>query len=121
MSKKSRYKVATVDELQEDGSRAIADIDGQEIAVFHIDDEYYAMANYCVHQAGPLCQGKLTGYMTGGEDGWEWDYEEDEKAVTCPWHGWKFDVTTGRNIKDDRYAAPTYDVEVDNEEIYVVR
>lgn len=121
MTTKSRYKVASVDELREEGSRAIADIHGQEIAVFHIDGEYYAVANYCAHQAGPLCQGDLTGHMVGGDDGWEWNYEEKEKAVTCPWHGWKFDVTTGRNIKDERYAAPTYDVEVEDGDVYVLR
>lgn len=121
MRERTRHKVATVDELAENRSRVIADVDGQEIAVFHVDGEYYAVANYCVHQAGPLCEGKLDGYMTGGDDGWEWRYEEDRRAITCPWHGWKFDVTTGRNVKDSRYAVPTYDVEVADDEVYVVR
>lgn len=116
-----RFKVATVEDLSEDGSRAFAELDGIEVAVFRIEGEYYAVANYCVHQGGPLCEGDLRGQYGVGDDGWEWTYDSTEKNVHCPWHGWRFDVTTGRNIDESRYAVPTYDVEVEDGEIFVRR
>jgi nitrite reductase/ring-hydroxylating ferredoxin subunit len=103
------------------GDRVIAEVIGQEIAVFNVEGEYHAVANYCPHQAGPLCEGKLRGQMTVDDDGWGWQYEDIERNVTCPWHAWKFDVTTGRNVNDDRYAVPTYDVEVKGGDVFVVR
>lgn len=118
---RQRHKVADTDELPTDGSYVIEDINGREIAVFRVEEEYYAVLNYCVHQGGPLCEkGELTGRMVGGEDGWEWRYEQPETVVTCPWHNWKFDITTGENINDDQYAVPTYQVEVQNDEVYVL-
>jgi nitrite reductase/ring-hydroxylating ferredoxin subunit len=116
-----RYPVAETTELSEDGSRVITEIRGQEIAVFRHDGDYYAVANYCIHQGGPLCEGALSGHMTTAEDGWDWRYDDEEKYVVCPWHGWKFDITSGRSPKDDRYAVPTYDVEVEDGTVYAVR
>lgn len=120
MSKEtSKYKVATTDELSADGSRVITEIEGKEIAVFRFDGEYYAVLNYCVHQSGPLCEGQLTGYMDIGEDGWEWVYNEDEKIIVCPWHCWRFDITSGENIDDSRYKVPTFDVEEKDGDVFV--
>jgi nitrite reductase/ring-hydroxylating ferredoxin subunit len=117
----SRYRVADADELAEDGSRVIADVEGQEIAVFRVDGDYHALPNFCIHQAAPLCEGELTGRMVVGDDGWEWEYVQEGEIITCPWHGWKFDVTTGKNVKDESYAIPTYDVELDDGDVYVIR
>jgi nitrite reductase/ring-hydroxylating ferredoxin subunit len=117
----TRQKVANVDDFPEDGSRVFAEIGGIEVAVFRIDGRYHAVANYCVHQGGPLCEGDLTGRYEVGEEGWEWTYDSAEKNVLCPWHGWKFDVTTGKNVDDERYAVPTYEVEVENGEVFVRR
>ena len=43
-------------------------------------EEFYAMDGLCMHQGGPLGQGELNGCM-----------------LTCPWHGWRYDVTTGKH------------------------
>ena len=116
-----RYRVGDADELEEDGSRIIADVAGQEIAVFRVDGDYHALPNFCIHQAAPLCEGELTGRMVVGDDGWEWEYVQEGEIITCPWHGWKFDVTTGKNVKDESYAIPTYDVQIDDGTVYVER
>jgi nitrite reductase/ring-hydroxylating ferredoxin subunit len=117
----ARVKVAETTELNADGSRVITEVDGQEIAVFHHDESYYAVLNYCIHQAGPLCEGGMSGNYEIDEDEWDWSYDDEEKFIVCPWHGWMFDITTGVSPKDDRYAVPTYDVEVEGEDIYVVK
>ena len=112
----TEHKIADTDELS-DGSRVVTELEGREVAVFRVDDEFHAVANYCVHQAGPLCEGELTGRTSRSET--EWAYDDTAKNVVCPWHGWVFDVTTGRNVQDERYAVPTYDVDVRDGEVFV--
>lgn len=115
-----RHKVADVSDFRANGSHVISLVDGTEIAVFRYDGGYHAVANYCVHQGGPLCEGNLSGRMEGAEDGWGWNYDSDEKYIVCPWHGWSFDITDGSCLRTDKYRAPTFDVEVENDEIYVL-
>ena len=117
----TRHHIASVEDVSEEGSRVLTEVDGVEIAIFRVNEELYAMANYCVHQGGPLCEGELDGRVTVGEDPLEWKYDGEERNVLCPWHGWKFDVTTGESINNDRYKIPTYEVEVENGEVYVLR
>lgn len=117
----TRHKVAETEDLKEDGSRIFAEVEGVEVAVFNVEGTYHAMANYCVHQGGPLCEGELRGSYGVDDNGWEWTYDDTKKNVICPWHGWKFDVTTGQNINDERYATPTYDVEVEDGKVFVLR
>lgn len=116
----ARHEVATTDDLDGDGSRIITEIEGQEIAVFRLRGEYHAIANYCVHQGGPLCEGELRKELDVGDDGWIWEYTSEEKFITCPWHGWRFDVQSGENNIDPRYRVPTYDVEVEDGRLYVL-
>lgn len=117
----NRHRVAAVEAFDGEGSRVLAEIDGVEIGVFRVDGEYHAVANFCVHQGGPLCGGELRGRTTVADNGWEWKYDTTEKNVVCPWHGWMFDVTTGRSVDAERYAVPTYDVEVEDGAVYVRR
>ena len=116
----SRHRIASVEEIEQ-GSRVIADVDGREIAVFAYDGDYYALANYCVHQSGPLCEGELQGtqeFETQGDD-WTWRYDDEPSVIVCPWHAWRFDVSSGENVDDSRYRVPTYEVGVIDGEIYV--
>jgi nitrite reductase/ring-hydroxylating ferredoxin subunit len=120
-STRTKHRIASVDEFTEEGDRIIEEIGGQEIAVFYIDGDYHAVANYCVHQGGPLCEGGLTGRTGVGADGWQWTFQDEGEIITCPWHHWQFDVTTGASVASDRYAVPTYDIQVEDGEIYVLR
>jgi nitrite reductase/ring-hydroxylating ferredoxin subunit len=52
--------------------------DGRELALFNVGGKFYCLDNVCPHRGGPLGEGTLDG-----------------NVVTCPWHGWRFDVTTG--------------------------
>ena len=118
---KKKHKVGTVDELPENGDRLIVEINGQEVAVFRIDDEYYALANYCVHQAGPLCEGELSKNTEIPDGEWMWESESEKKVIKCPWHDWRFDVTTGMSLDSSRYKTPTYEVTIDGSDIYLRR
>ena len=122
MKEQQRYKVATVNDLQENGDRVIVEIDNVEVAVFCIEDEYHAIANFCPHQGGPLCEGELTGRITADQStNWEWEYDSVEKNIICPWHGWIFDITDGKCIDTERYRGIVYDVKVEDQNIFVIR
>lgn len=113
--------MGTVDQLAEDGDRVIGEVAGQEVAVFRVDGELHALANFCVHQGGPLCEGPLDGTTEFDADGWAWTTDETERVVRCPWHGWRFDIETGESLQSDRYRTPTYEVEVEDGVVFVSR
>jgi nitrite reductase (NADH) small subunit len=76
--------------------------EGKTIAVANVAGKFYAISNTCIHRGGPLGQGPLDG-----------------NVVTCPWHGWSFDVTTGKVSHNQAAGVPSYPVEVRGEEIFV--
>ena len=67
---------------------------GKAIAVSNVDGEYYACTNTCPHMEGPLGEGKLNGHI-----------------LTCPYHGWQFDVRSGQCQTVDETIA-TFEVEI---------
>jgi nitrite reductase/ring-hydroxylating ferredoxin subunit len=60
------------------GSGRLVEANGRRIAVFNDGGRFHAIDDACSHQGGPLSEGTLDGTV-----------------VTCPWHGARFDVTTG--------------------------
>lgn len=111
------HHVIAADKM-EDGDRVIIDVQGREIAVFHVDGEWYAVSNYCTHQGGPVCEGLLDGTLSVDEN-WELTYEAENEIIACPWHGWEFDIKTGEHLSKSHFRLPTYDVVVRNGEVYV--
>ncbi|WP_284010652.1 Rieske (2Fe-2S) protein [Haloarcula pelagica] len=98
------HVVARTDELTE-GERLIALLDGKEIGVFNIGGELHAYPNWCAHQGGPLCEGMLSGTVEGEFDRdeleTELEWSREGEVLSCPWHGWEFDATTGECLVDD--------------------
>ena len=94
--------VAEVSELG-NGERLIVDIDGEPIAVFNIADHYYAIADVCSHDDGPVTEGKL-----------------NEHEITCPRHGAKFDIRNGRVLTLPAIVdIPAYPVRIEGNEIQI--
>jgi nitrite reductase/ring-hydroxylating ferredoxin subunit len=116
-----KHEIASTAAIPDHGDRVVADVGGLEIAVFNLHGEYHAVANYCVHAGGPLCEGELTGCHRIDPETMEWEYAADGTHVLCPWHGWVFDVETGRSVDDERYAVPTYDTVVEDDVVFVRR
>jgi len=77
-------------------------VEGKAIAVANVGGKFYAISNTCLHRGGPLGQGPLEGNI-----------------VTCPWHGWEYDVTTGKIKLNPAVGVDSYPVEVRGDEIYV--
>jgi len=113
----SKHHVVSTAEL-DSTDRVIAEVQGREIAVFNTDGEYYAVANYCVHQGGPACEGLVSGTVSVSEE-MKLTYDCEGEIISCPWHGWEFDIKTGKHLARSEYALPTYGVVVDDGEVYV--
>ena len=108
----TKHVVATVDEIPP-GERKIVEIRGRSLGVFNIKGRFYALRNICPHQGGPLCEGRLTGFVIADKPGGEYRYERRGQILRCPWHGWEYDVTTGQSWVDPASVRTRrYDVEV---------
>jgi nitrite reductase/ring-hydroxylating ferredoxin subunit len=88
--------VARVEEVPPGTGRAV-EVEGRAVAIFNVDGTFYAIDGTCLHRGGPVGEGDL-----------------EETIVTCPWHGWQYDVMTGRNVMDPDIGLPQYEVEVEN-------
>ncbi|MBW0101020.1 Rieske (2Fe-2S) protein [Pseudonocardia sp. KRD291] len=94
----SNYVVARCADIAE-GERVIVDIDGRSVGVFNVGGRFYAFLNHCPHQGAELCRGDIVGAMSSRRPG-EYEYAPDRKYLTCPWHGWEFDIETGQSYFD---------------------
>ena len=79
------------------GTRRIVSVGSRSIGVFNVGGRYHALRNVCPHQGAPLCEGPLTGTALPGPPG-TFRYGQEGEILRCPWHGWEFDVTSGRSI-----------------------
>jgi nitrite reductase/ring-hydroxylating ferredoxin subunit len=84
------------------GSGIVVEVKGQAIAVFNVTGAFHAIDNTCVHRGGPLGEGELEG-----------------NVVTCPWHSWQYDVTTGMCKNSPAAKVKSYPVQVQGTDILV--
>jgi nitrite reductase (NADH) small subunit len=102
--------VGALDEFPEWRMRVLR-IEGREIGVVRLRGRIYALRNACPHQSGPLCAGMVLERVVA-EGAGRVGVDRDHPVVTCPWHGWEFDLATGRCLTDRRLRAAAYPVEV---------
>lgn len=95
--------IASVDDLP-NGERLFIEIDNESIVVFNIGGQYFAIADLCSHDNGPLGEGEFDG----------------EFQISCPRHGAKFDVRTGKALTLPAVEdIPAYPVRVVEGEIQI--
>lgn len=85
-----------------DGEGRVLQVAGWWIGLFRVEGAFYALDNACPHMAGPLGAGRLDGYV-----------------VTCPLHGWPFDVRTGCMTTNEHQTVPRFDVREENGWVWV--
>ena len=95
-------RVAGTDDVKP-GSGMVAEVNGKAIALFNVEGKYHAIDNTCVHRGGPLGEGDLEG-----------------EVVTCPWHGWQFNVATGACVNNPAARVTSYQVQIDGGDIKVL-
>lgn len=107
----AKHVVAPLAELPP-GTRKLVHAAGRPIAVFNVDGRLFAVANRCPHAGGELIHGKLAGLVEATEPGC-YSYSRKNEILRCPWHGWEFDLATGKSWCDPQTVrVKAYPVEV---------
>ena len=114
-----RSVVCTAEELPV-GARKIVEINGRSIGVFHTPGgELFAVRNICPHHGAQLCLGKVQSTILMDDESGELVLGYENRILRCPWHGYEFDLSTGRSLTaPDRWRVRHYDVAI--EDGYVV-
>jgi nitrite reductase/ring-hydroxylating ferredoxin subunit len=99
---RDKVRVASLDEIPP-GQMIYCVVDGLPVALANVAGNIYAFSDTCRHEGGSLSSGVLI-----------------EHTVTCPWHGWTYDITTGKSIVPPiGLRIPTYPVMIDGNDIYL--
>ena len=110
----AKHVIAPASELAP-GDRKIVTAEGRSIGIFNVHGSLFALRNSCPHQAAPLCLGSIKGMTMPSQPG-EYIWARDGEILRCPWHGWEFDITTGRSIYNPhKMRVRSYDVTVEND------
>lgn len=84
------------------GTGRVVEAAGRTLAVFNVDGTFYAIDNECSHRGGPLGEGDLEGSI-----------------VLCPWHAWRWDVSTGANVNNPAVKVACYPVTEEEGSLFV--
>ncbi|MGE5640244.1 MAG: Rieske (2Fe-2S) protein [Clostridia bacterium] len=99
---KNKVRVASEKDLAE-GTSSIVEVAGRAVALFRVQGRCYATQNACPHMGGPLGEGRLKDHV-----------------VTCPWHGWTWDVRTGANLRNPKLRKlECFAVTVEDGEVFI--
>ena len=94
-------KVANISDLAP-GEKMLVEYDDEDVGIFNIAGEIYAISDVCTHDGGPLVEGDLEG---------EW--------VICPRHGARFNVKSGQQTMPAFAPVPLYAVKIEGDEILI--
>ena len=94
-------RVASVSDVPP-GEARVVDAGGRSLALCNVGGEFYAIDNMCPHRGGPLGEGDLDG-----------------RVLTCPWHGWRWDVIEGTNVNNPALKLGCVPVSVEEQGIFV--
>ena len=97
----NRFRVAAVTDVPVGEGREFV-VGGRIVALFNMDGTFHALDGICPHAGGPLGKGSLSG-----------------NVVTCPWHGWQFDVTTGVHCLNPQLKHPGFPVTVEGADLWI--
>ena len=77
-------------------------VEGKAVALANVGGQFHAISNTCLHRGGPRGEGQLEG-----------------SVVTCPWHGWQFNVATGKAVQNPNAGVSCFATELRGDEVYV--
>ena len=93
--------VAEASEIPPGTSRVVV-VAGHLVALFNVGGTFYALSNTCLHRGGPVGEGEL-----------------DDNVVTCPVHGWQYDVRSGQSLMNPFARLAQYPVKVERGRVHV--
>src|SRR5258707_1070482 len=113
---------SAVDDALKNGKPDAVRVESFEFGIFREGDRLVAYENHCPHDGGPVCQGKVIPRV-------EEELAPDQTSrglrfskkrnIVCPWHGWEFDIESGRHCGDPKYRLRPVDVRVRDNRVYV--
>jgi nitrite reductase (NADH) small subunit len=107
-----------------DPGRKVVDIEGVEIGVFYVKGQFSAYGNVCPHLGGPVCQGKILPRVVediaADRKSLGFAFSKTQTNIVCPWHGYEFDIRTGRHQGNPRLRLRSLDVRVAGGEVFVM-
>jgi nitrite reductase (NADH) small subunit len=111
------HDVGSLDDLEREG-RIVARIGGRDVGVIRDpgSGSLHGIRNRCPHHGGPLCLGTVRERLAGAPGRYEL---AGRSVLRCPWHGWEFDLETGRCLDEPSLSAAVYSVRVDGERVFV--
>jgi nitrite reductase/ring-hydroxylating ferredoxin subunit len=112
-----RVDVAAAGDLEEGRPRVVR-AQSREVVLTRWRDRVFAVRNICPHQSQSFERALIRDRLSGTQPG-EIDTTDDPPILACPWHGWQFDVGSGRCVTDGRYRVRSYPVTVENGRVYV--
>ncbi|WP_345456398.1 Rieske (2Fe-2S) protein [Nocardioides marinquilinus] len=105
----TEIRVGTVEELRREGCRVVV-VDGRRVGVISVGEEFFAINDKCPHMGASMCAGSLSGTLVAAAPH-QYEYGLDDRVIRCPWHGWEFDLETGRSLLEPkRSGLRTYPV-----------
>jgi len=113
------HKVGHLNDIPENDALCV-DIEGRPIGIFKLGEKIVAVKNLCPHKRAPLARGTVQGTMLPTSCVGEFQYGMEEQVLKCPWHGWEFDLETGKclfGVSNSRIKV--YDVSIKDGDIYV--
>lgn len=113
-SKQFAYKTADV---PVDAAKIVA-LGKLSVGVFRLNDGFHALLNVCPHKGTALCEGPVCG-TTKTTDSRKFVYDRAGEIVRCAWHGWEFDIRSGEFLVDASVKARTFEVTVEDDDIFV--
>ncbi|MGZ3409583.1 MAG: Rieske (2Fe-2S) protein [Xanthobacteraceae bacterium] len=106
-----------------DPGRKLIESGGVEVGVFKLGNEFFAYENVCPHVGGPACQGKIIAKVEEGiaadRTATGMEFSKTKINVVCPWHGFEFDIRTGRHHGNARYRLKPIKVRVEGGDVIV--
>ena len=112
--------VGAVEDFEEGRMRIVPFASGA-IGVVRWRGRIYAVRNVCPHQQAPLCAGRVRPGVSAGDRVGDLELDRDRPVITCPWHGWEFDLQTGESPSGREHRVKTYDVAVEDGRVLVLR
>jgi nitrite reductase/ring-hydroxylating ferredoxin subunit len=85
------------------GNGQVTEVKGHSIPIFTVDSTFFALDNTCAHRGGPLGEGEL-----------------ESEVVTCPWHGWEYNVRTAISLTTPSASVKASEGTVDGKDVKVL-
>ncbi|HEY3920424.1 MAG TPA: Rieske (2Fe-2S) protein [Stellaceae bacterium] len=117
----AEVEIGKLADFAEDDQRVV-EVDGVEIGVFRLGKKLVAYKNECPHYGGPVCQGKIfhqTEEQLGPDKTSHGLRFSDARNIVCPWHGYEFNLETGRHPGDPRVRLEPITIAVRDARIYL--